>query len=101
MWCNWHRELLPEGSPLPHWDTDNGPNDWTPYLSQAEFELCDLLYRRNEMLVGQINNLLEIIAAMNTMLGGEAPFATHKDLYSTIDTTNLGDAPWHYFNINY
>ena len=33
--------------------------------------------------------------------GGEAPFATHKDLYSTIDTTNLGDTPWHYFNVNY
>ena len=33
--------------------------------------------------------------------GGEAPFATHKDLYSTIDTTNLGDTPWHHFNVNY
>ena len=53
------------------------------------------------MPAGQINDLLEIIAAMNAMLGGEAPFATHKDLYSTIDATNLGDAPWHHFNVNH
>ena len=26
---------------------------------------------------------------------------THKDIYSTIDTTNLGDAPWNHFNFNY
>ena len=32
------------------------------------------------MPVGQINDLLEIIVAMNAMSGGEAPFATHKDL---------------------
>ena len=31
------------------------------------------------MPAGQINDLLEIIVAMNAMSGGEAPFATHKD----------------------
>ena len=33
-------------------------------MSQAEFELCDLLYRRNEMPMGQIDGLLEIIAVI-------------------------------------
>ena len=53
------------------------------------------------MPVGQINDLLEIIAVMNAMTGGEGPFKTHKDLYNTIDVTNLGDAPWNHFNLNY
>ena len=53
------------------------------------------------MPVGQIDDLLEIIGAMNAMTGGEGPFTTHKDLYSMIDVTNLGDAPWNHFNLNY
>ena len=83
--CNEHGEPLPEGTPPPHQDTDNSPNDWTPYASQVEFELCDLLYRKNEMLAGQIDHLLQIITVMNVMTGGEGPFMTHKDLYSMID----------------
>ena len=70
-------------------------------MSQAKFELCNLLYRWNEMPAGQINNLLNIITAMNAMSWGEVPFATHKDIYSTIDVTNLGDTPWDHFNLNY
>ena len=53
------------------------------------------------MPMGQINNLLEIIAAMNAMTGGEGPFKTHKDLYNTINVMNLGDAPWNHFHLNY
>ena len=53
------------------------------------------------MPVGQIDELLEIIVVMNAMTGGEGPFKTHKDLYNTINTTNLGDAPWNHFNLNY
>ena len=53
------------------------------------------------MLAGQINNLLDIVAAMNLAAGGETPFTTHKDLYSTTDTTILGDAHWDHFNLNY
>ena len=93
--------MLPEGFPPPPWDTDNGPDDWTPYVSWAEFELCDLLYMRNEMPAGQVDDLLEIITVMNVMTGREGPFTTHKDLYSTINATNLGDAPWSHFNLNY
>ena len=99
--CNEQGELLPEGSPPPPWDTDNGLNDWTPYACQTKFKLCDFLYRKNKMLGGQINDLLDIITAMNVMTGGEGPFTAHKDIYSTIDTTNLGDTPWNHFNLNY
>ena len=53
------------------------------------------------MPAGQIDDLLDIVAAMNAAAGGETPFTTHKDLYSTIDATILGDAPWDHFNLNY
>ena len=53
------------------------------------------------MPVGQIDDLLDIIAAMNVMTGGEGPFMMHKDIYGTIDATSLGDAPWNHFNLNY
>ena len=53
------------------------------------------------MPAGQIDNLLEIIIAMNVITSGEGPFTTHKDIYSMIGATNLGDAPWNHFNFNY
>ena len=53
------------------------------------------------MPVGQIDNLLKVIAVMNAMTGVNGPFTTHKDLYSTIDATNLGVTPWSHFNLYY
>ena len=53
------------------------------------------------MPAGQIDDLLEIIVAMNAMASGEGPFKTHKDLYNTINVTNLGDTPCNHFNLNY
>ena len=35
--------------PPPH-ESDHGPNDWTPYAGQVEFELADFLYRQNQSL---------------------------------------------------
>lgn len=99
--CNRDGQPLPEGTPPPPRDTDTGPNDWAPYSSRAEFELCDLLYRKSEMPAGQIDELLNIIAALNATGGGDVPFSTHKDLYRTIDATKLGDSPWDHFNLDY
>lgn len=44
------------------------------------------------MPAGQIDDLLDIIAVMQALSGGEATFTIHKDLYQTIDMTKLGDA---------
>jgi len=46
---------------------------------------------------GQINELMDLWAAK----GGDPPFANHKDLYDTIDSTPLGDAPWKSFSMSY
>ena len=53
------------------------------------------------MPVGKIDDLLEIIAVMNVMTSGEGSFKMYKDLYSTINVTNLDDASWEHFNLNY
>ena len=53
------------------------------------------------MPVGQVDKLLNIIAAMQVMSGGEAAFTSHKDLYDTINVTKLGNAPWNHFNLSY
>ena len=53
------------------------------------------------MPAGQVDKLLNIIDAMQAMSGGEAAFTSHKDLYDTIDTTKLGNAPWNHFNLSY
>ena len=78
-------------------------NDWTPYASRAEFELADLLYTREQMPAGKIDDLLNIWAATLAPYNGSPPFTRHTDLYSTIDTTLLGDVKWdsHTFHYNH
>lgn len=45
----------------------------------------------------QIDELLDIWAAKHE----DPPFADHKDLYRTIDSTAVGDAPWSSFSVTY
>ena len=53
------------------------------------------------MPAGQVDELLNIVAAMQVVSGGEPAFMSHKDLYDTINMTKLGDAPWSHFNLSY
>ena len=49
---------------------------------------------------GNIDELLDIWA--NSMTNGEdAPFASHEDVYDTIDATRFGDAPWKCLAVSY
>ena len=80
--CDENGEPLPDGTPPPHRDTVNGSNDWFLYGSWAEFELCNLLYRKSKMPAGQVDKLLNIIAAMQAMSGGEL-LSHHIRIYIT------------------
>ncbi|KAF8126375.1 hypothetical protein EV363DRAFT_1174445, partial [Boletus edulis] len=75
--------------------------DWTPYRGRLEFELADFLFRRNQMPAAQIDSLLTIWAASLLQHGGEPLFASHQDLYKTIDSTPLGDVKWESFSVKY
>lgn len=48
-----------------------------------------------------INDLMDIWSASMLPHGGEAPFATARDMYETIDTSKVGDVPWESFKLKY
>ena len=77
------------------------PTDWTPYESRTEFETADFLFKHNQMSAGDIDALLNIWAATLAPYNDHPPFLNHKDLYSTIDATPLGDVPWESFSLKY
>jgi len=53
------------------------------------------------MSAGHIDELLNLWAASLVEHGADPPFASHDDLYSTINATPLGDCPWQHFTSQY
>jgi hypothetical protein len=92
---------LPPNTLPPPRETDRGPDEWTPYNSRLEFETADFIYRRNQMSGGDIDTLFNLWADTLDIHGDTPPFANHSDLYSTIDSTPLGDIPWQSFSSTY
>jgi hypothetical protein len=92
---------IPPDTPLPPRNSDNGPDDWTPYNSRLEFEVANFLFHRNQMSAGDINFLLSLWAASLAVHGDEPPFSKATDMYNTIDSTPLGDLAWESFSLQY
>ena len=86
---------LPPGTPPVKHPTDT--TNYSPYKDRADFELANFLFTKNQMPGSQIDELLDIWAAKSE----DPPFADHKDLYHTIDSTAVGDAPWSSFSVTY
>jgi len=84
---------LPPGAPPPARETSQ-PGDWTPFDSEVQFQLADLIYRQAELSASNIDALLEIWAQSVHDLDASAPFKNHNDVYATIDSSVLGDVPW-------
>ncbi|KAI6018216.1 hypothetical protein BKA83DRAFT_4058444 [Pisolithus microcarpus] len=100
--CGINAQPLPRSTP-PQPPKPKSPDDWFPYSSQLGFELADFLYTRNQMPADHIDTLLDMWAASLVEAGGQPKplFTCHKDLYSTIDRTCLGDVKWQNFSIKY
>ena len=98
--CDANGNDLPPNTPPPP-QNSRGPDDWTPYRNQVEFELADFLYRRNQMSAGGINTILGLWAESLARHGEEPPFSSASDMYKTIDSTPLGDVAWESFNLQY
>ncbi|KAL4259065.1 hypothetical protein AB1N83_009101 [Pleurotus pulmonarius] len=108
--CDQHGVYLePDTPPSP--PSPPPPNDWSPFDSEQQFELADLLFRKVEMSASNIDEILRIWALGQSKTdvdmdsengstgepcepGPSAPFSDHNDLYDTIDASTLGDAPW-------
>ncbi|KAJ6630166.1 hypothetical protein B0H10DRAFT_2362304 [Mycena sp. CBHHK59/15] len=96
--CDANGAFLPPGTPPP--PREHGPpDDFSPYAERADFELADLLYRRVQMSAAHIDELMQNWASRPS--AGDPPFSDHKDLYNTIDATEMGHVPWECFNVSW
>lgn len=99
--CDENGNDIPPDSPPPARDSDQGPDNWTPYKSEIQFEAADFLYRRNQMSASDINFILNLWAASLAVHGDEPPFSSASHMYKTIDSTPLGDVPWESVSLQY
>ncbi|KAG7097471.1 hypothetical protein E1B28_004814 [Marasmius oreades] len=89
---------LPPGSPPPPCDPGD-TTDYSPFVSQAEFELAEFLYTKEEMSEQKTNRLMDLLNALYTQDG--PPFSSHEEMCSVIDAIHHGDIPWQSFNVTY
>ncbi|KAJ7048806.1 hypothetical protein C8F01DRAFT_1094371 [Mycena amicta] len=68
--------------------------DWAPYEEEVQFRAAHFVFRKDQMSASNITELLEIWALDKLKHNDLAPFANADHLYETIDSTELGDAPW-------
>lgn len=99
--CDAYGNFVPLADPPPPRDSQPDEGDWFPYESRAEFQTADLLFTREQMSAGNIDELMNILAATLAVHGDSPPFNKHGDLYSTIDSTPLGDVAWDNFTLKY
>lgn len=99
--CDKNGNDIPLNTPPPPWETDKGPDDWTPYSSRLEFETAEFLYHRNQMSSTDINLLFNLWSASLAPHNDAPPFINYNTMYETIDCTPLGDVPWESFSLKY
>ncbi|KIM64472.1 hypothetical protein SCLCIDRAFT_64662, partial [Scleroderma citrinum Foug A] len=87
-------------SPPPPYTT-RSPEDWAPYRNCLEFETARLLFSETQMPAGKIDALLYLWGSSLAAHQDEPPFANHADLYKTINSTPISDAPWKSFKLRY
>ncbi|KAG1883443.1 hypothetical protein F4604DRAFT_1879062 [Suillus subluteus] len=98
--CDNNGTFLPPGTP-PSPPVARPADDWTPFRNRTEFETAEFLYTREQMSGPQIDTLLDLWAATLVQYNDHPPFANHRDLYRTIDSSELGDVPWQSFSVKY
>lgn len=96
--CDVDGNTLPQGAPPPPVE-EKSLTDWTPFDSRLEFEVADLLFRRDEMAAATTDDLFRLWAADKQ--DGHPPFANHDDLTEVIDEIKDGNAPWEKFTVTY
>ncbi|KAG2365302.1 hypothetical protein BDR07DRAFT_1374390 [Suillus spraguei] len=92
-----HPDLLPPPYTSRAPDNDN----WMPYRNQLKFETAKFLYSKVRMSGGNIDKLMHLWSGTLAKHNDTPPFADHRDLYSTIDNTPVGDVPWKCFSMKY
>ena len=95
---------LPRDAPPPPEDLRADTN-FFPYSSRPEFELADLLFRRVQMAGSYVSDLMDIWAAYQQIYDIDPtygpPFSNSRELYNTIDSTEIGGVPWQAFTVQF
>ncbi|KAG9217551.1 hypothetical protein CCMSSC00406_0008478 [Pleurotus cornucopiae] len=105
--CNHNGDQLQPGSPPPPRD-EPGDDDWTPFDCGTQFQIADLLFRKDEMSASNLDDLFTLLrrhspppatsdsddSSMFADPQAGPLFKDHDDMYDTIDASKLGDAPW-------
>ena len=68
--------------------------DWSPFDSEVQFELADLLYHCAKLSITNVEDLLELWARSLSLSGAPAPFRSCWEMHAVIDSLMLGDIPW-------
>ena len=90
--CNVDGQNLPfhtNTTSVPSSAADHTDESWHPFQSHAQFELADFLFRCDEMPGGRIDELMDVLAALDEK--GTPPFANHEELYGLIDDISPGE----------
>ncbi|KAF9645830.1 hypothetical protein BDM02DRAFT_3130787 [Thelephora ganbajun] len=70
-------------------------------MSQAGFELTEILYLKAHLSQGIINKLLETWSATLIPYGDLPPITDHQDLHTQINAIKLGNVPWRSYTAQY
>ncbi|KAF9238354.1 hypothetical protein BU15DRAFT_88408 [Melanogaster broomeanus] len=83
--------------------SDKSADDWGPYGDKLRFETAEFIFQNAEMSGGEVDRLCELWGrSLQSDSGGALPpFTDHKELYKTIDATQVGDVQWDSFSLKY
>ncbi|KAJ7470119.1 hypothetical protein B0H11DRAFT_1919941 [Mycena galericulata] len=101
--CDVDGSYLPPHSPLPPLASLDGqvPLSWEPFKSRTEFDFAHFHFVEAQSSAGAINSALDLWAAQVLKYGEDIPWRNARELYSTIDSIQHGDAPWKVHKIRY
>ena len=102
--CDENGDNLPDPPPAPPAPpaTDGqDPTSWTPFGSRLEFDFAHYHFVEVQSSANAINTALDMWQASILKHGEDVPWSSAQDLYKTIDSIQLGDAPWKVYRISY
>jgi hypothetical protein len=91
--CDANGDFLPPGAPPPPQETAQ-QGDWSPFDSEIQFKVADLLYRSVEMSAASLDTLFELWDMSMSCFDACGPFRSHQEMHDILDSSVLGDIPW-------
>lgn len=99
--CDTNGDFLPPDAPPPQPPAHEDINSWDPFDSRAEFDFAWFHFMKEQTSASGINTALDIWAASLLPFGADTPWKNVDELYSTIDSIQLGDTPWKTVKVRY